>query len=57
MRDRKTTSPLIFMAESLKIIRLDYPVSEFNKFKSRLRSLKNWFQLSAALNLENWIQF
>ena len=28
------------------------PVSEFNEFKPRLKSLKNQFQLSASLNLE-----
>ena len=32
-----------------------YPVSEFNEFKPRLKSLKNRFQMSAGLNLE--IQF
>ena len=26
--------------------------SEFNEFEPRLKSAKNWFQLSASLNLE-----
>ena len=27
-------------------------VSEFNEFEPRLKTAKNWFQLSAGLNLE-----
>ena len=29
-----------------------YPEYEFNEFKPRLKSVKNWFQLSAGLNIE-----
>jgi len=29
-------------------------VSEFNEFKRRVKSPKNWFQLSASLNLEKF---
>ena len=29
-------------------------VSEFNEFKPRLKSHKNWFQVSAGLNLETF---
>ena len=31
---------------------MDQPVSEFNEFKTRLKSPKNRFQLSVGLNLE-----
>ena len=30
------------------------PVSEFNEFEPRLKSVKNRFQLSAGLNLEKF---
>ena len=31
---------------------LAIPESEFKEFEPRLKSAKNWFQLSAGLNLE-----
>ena len=37
-------------------LKFKQPVSEFNKFKPRLKSPKNWFQLSAGLNFENPMQ-
>ena len=38
--------------EDLKKFLKNQPVSEFNEFKSRLKSPKNRFQLSAGLNLK-----
>ena len=36
----------------ISIILYFHPVSEFNEFEPRLKSAKNWFKLSAGLNLE-----
>ena len=46
--------------KDIRIRKLEYlartqflsPVSEFNEFEPRLKFAKNWFQLSAGLNLE-----
>jgi len=35
----------------------DRQVSEFNEFEPWLKSAKNWFQLSASLNLEKFNTF
>ena len=45
--------PLFYNLKIISIFNL-YPVSEFNKFKLRLKSPENLFQLSAGLNIEKF---
>ena len=46
----------VLLRNSFKVNKLLFnkPVSEFNEFKSRLKSPKTRFQLSADLNLEKF---
>ena len=44
--DRSVTNVVIILLH-------EWSVSEFNEFKSRLKSPENRFQLSTGLNLEN----